>query len=112
LPFDFVSQALDVGLLPYLLKLLEGELECVENGAATKAQIVKALKAMGRSASYGEKVNSILGKSSIWSDYRDQRHDLFINNTSTAGYLTGEYLSLHSSRSLNNLRNTWLRLVM
>lgn len=83
-------QALDAGLLQYLLGLLEGRLETAENGAATKAQIVKALKAMGRSILYGERVNSLLQQSSVWSEYRDQRHDLFISSSSNAGYITGE----------------------
>lgn len=35
-------------------------------------------------------VTEILDKSTIWKDYKDQRHDLFISDTSIAGYLTGE----------------------
>jgi DnaJ family protein C protein 13 len=30
-----------------------------------------------------------LNSSKIWKDYRDQKHDLFLTNTTTAGYLTG-----------------------
>lgn len=85
---QLVKQALDAGLVPYLLGLLEGRLESAENGAATKAQIVKALKAMGKSILFGERVNSLLQQSSVWSEYRDQRHDLFISSSSNAGYLT------------------------
>lgn len=55
----------------------------------TKAQIVKALKSMSRSLMYGEKVNSILEKSTVWLEYKDQKHDLFISSTPIAGYLTG-----------------------
>lgn len=51
-----LSQALKSELLPFLLRLLEGGLEAVDNPAATKAQIVKALKAMQRSLQYGEQV--------------------------------------------------------
>jgi DnaJ family protein C protein 13 len=76
-------------MVPYLLNILEGRLDILENPATTKAQIVKALKAMTRSFSLGEKVNSILEKSSIWAEYKDQRHDLFISNASMSGYLTG-----------------------
>uniref|UniRef100_A0A670YVE1 DnaJ heat shock protein family (Hsp40) member C13 n=1 Tax=Pseudonaja textilis TaxID=8673 RepID=A0A670YVE1_PSETE len=87
---DLVVQALKADLVPYLLKLLEGVgLENLENPSATKAQIVKALKSMTRSLQYGEQVNEILSQSSIWSAFKDQKHDLFISETQTAGYLTG-----------------------
>lgn len=44
-------------MVPYLLKLLEGiGLENLDSPAATKAQIVKALKAMTRSLQHGEQV--------------------------------------------------------
>uniref|UniRef100_A0A3Q1H7F9 J domain-containing protein n=1 Tax=Anabas testudineus TaxID=64144 RepID=A0A3Q1H7F9_ANATE len=87
---ELVAQALRVELVPYLLKLLEGiGLETLDNPSATKAQIVKALKSMTRSLQYGEQVNEILAKSSVWSAFKDQKHDLFISESQTAGYLTG-----------------------
>ncbi|XP_069765063.1 dnaJ homolog subfamily C member 13 isoform X1 [Narcine bancroftii] len=87
---DLVAQGLKVELVPYLLQLLEGiGLEKVENQAATKAQIVNALKSMTRSLQYGEQVNEILCRSSVWSAFKDQKHDLFISESQTAGYLTG-----------------------
>lgn len=86
---QLVKQALDVDLVPFLLTLLEGRLELIENPSMTKAQIVKALKSMCRSLLYGEKVTTILEKSTVWAEYRDQRHDLFISSTPMAGYLTG-----------------------
>lgn len=86
---ELVSQALKSDLVPFLLRLLEGGLEAVDNPAATKAQIVKALKAMQRSLTHGERVTEILDKSTVWKDYRDQRHDLFITDTNISGYLTG-----------------------
>jgi len=76
-------------MVPYLLNILEGRLDIVENPATTKAQIVKALKAMTKSLLLGEKVNAILEKSSVWAEYKDQRHDLFISNNTSSGYLTG-----------------------
>ncbi|XP_076446613.1 dnaJ homolog subfamily C member 13-like isoform X1 [Babylonia areolata] len=85
---DLVQQALKADLVPFLLRLLEGGLEAVENPAATKAQIVKALKAMQRSLQCGEQVSQILDKSPVWKEYKDQRHDLFITDTNIAGYLT------------------------
>ncbi|KAJ8397415.1 hypothetical protein AAFF_G00439640 [Aldrovandia affinis] len=85
-----VAQALRVGLVPYLLQLLEGVgLETLENPSATKAQIVKALKSMMQSLQYGEQVNEILSRSTVWSAFKDQKHDLFIYESQAAGYLTG-----------------------
>uniref|UniRef100_A0A6Q2XCL8 J domain-containing protein n=1 Tax=Esox lucius TaxID=8010 RepID=A0A6Q2XCL8_ESOLU len=87
---DLVAQALRVDLVPYLLRLLEGiGLETLDNPSATKAQIVKALKSMTRSLQYGEQVNDILARSTVWSAFKDQKHDLFISESQTAGYLTG-----------------------
>ncbi|XP_066249736.1 dnaJ homolog subfamily C member 13 [Euwallacea similis] len=86
---QLVRQALEVDFIHFLLNLLEERLELIENPAMTKAQIVNALKAMSRSLLYGERVNAILEKSSVWAEYKDQRHDLFITNTNVSGYLTG-----------------------
>lgn len=49
-------QALTFELVQYLLNLLNGALKTVENPAATKAQIVKALKAMIRDLTHGDEV--------------------------------------------------------
>ena len=54
-PF-LVFQALKADMVQYLLKLLEAGLEALDNPASTKAQIVKALKAMQRSLQYGDQV--------------------------------------------------------
>uniref|UniRef100_A0A6I8R119 DnaJ heat shock protein family (Hsp40) member C13 n=1 Tax=Xenopus tropicalis TaxID=8364 RepID=A0A6I8R119_XENTR len=102
---ELVAQALKVDLVPYLLRLLEGQgLENLESPAATKAQIVKALKSMTRSLQYGEQVNEILTRSSVWSAFKDQKHDLFISESQTAGYLTGPgvagYLTAGSSSTV------------
>ena len=43
-------------MVQFLVRLLDTGLESLENPAATKAQIVKALKAMTTSLKYGEKV--------------------------------------------------------
>ncbi|XP_075443221.1 dnaJ homolog subfamily C member 13 isoform X3 [Ascaphus truei] len=87
---ELVAQALKADLVPYLLRLLEGHgLENLDSPAATKAQIVKALKSMTRSLQFGEQINEILSRSSVWSAFKDQKHDLFISETQTAGYLTG-----------------------
>jgi len=49
-------QALKTETIQFLVGLLETGLESVENMAATKAQIVKAIKAMQLSLKYGEQV--------------------------------------------------------
>lgn len=90
-----LKKALEAEMVPYLLNILEGRLDILENPATTKAQIVKALKAMTRSLTLGEQVGAILEKSSIWAEYKDQRHDLFISNTSMSGYLTGIFRNCH-----------------
>lgn len=102
---QLVKQALDVDLIPFLLGLLEGRLEVIENPAMTKAQIVKALKSMCKSLLYGDKVNAILEKSSVWAEYRDQKHDLFISSTPMAGYLTGTWYNIRVSISVLNHNN-------
>ena len=53
------NQALSAELIPFLLKLLDSGIEGLENPAATKAQIVKALKAMQKSLVHGEKVGQV-----------------------------------------------------
>ena len=105
-----VQRALDAKLVQYLLTLLGGGLESgnpaavtsppgnpppspalrleSDNPAAVKAQIVKALRAVSRSLQYGEQVSAILNRSPAWPEYRDQKHDLFITGSNTAGYLT------------------------
>ena len=93
---QLVRQALESDLVSYLLELLDSNLE-VENPAMTKAQIVKALKAMAKSVLYGERVLNILEKSRVWAEYKDQKHDLFITNTTHGGYLTG-LCCLHFTR--------------
>lgn len=34
-------------------------------------------------------ITEILNRSPVWSAYKDQKHDLFLTETSIAGYLTG-----------------------
>ncbi|XP_062518532.1 LOW QUALITY PROTEIN: dnaJ homolog subfamily C member 13-like [Corticium candelabrum] len=86
---SLVGQALSVGLVEYLLELLESTLVGVESPSATKALIVKTLKSMRKDLSFGERVDEILEKSTVWEAYKDQKHDLFIQDTVVAGYLTG-----------------------
>jgi DnaJ family protein C protein 13 len=100
---QLVKQALDVDFVQFLLTLLEGRLEIIDNPAMTKAQIVKALKSMSRSLLYGERVSTILEKSTIWAEYRDQKHDLFISSTPISGYLTGNAVTFIKPATLSLL---------
>ncbi|KAK2708864.1 hypothetical protein QYM36_014478, partial [Artemia franciscana] len=91
---DLVEQGLKCDLIPALLNILDPCIirtpeEATVITSAVKANAVSALKSMSRSPFYGEKVNSILSKSDVWSQYKDQRHDLFLTNTQATGYLTG-----------------------
>ncbi|KAL5285788.1 DNAJC13 family protein [Megaselia abdita] len=84
---SLISQSLEVNLIPYLLDLLGTRLD-----SAVKAQIVSALKAMTHNLNYGERVSQVLLKHPAWAEFKDQRHDLFIKDTSNVrGYLTGEF---------------------
>lgn len=55
-----------------------------------KAQIVAALKAMTHNMNYGDRVSHILNSNAVWSEFRDQKHDLFITESNVRGYLTGK----------------------
>lgn len=60
-----------------------------DNPSMVKAQIVNALKMMGQNLNYGDRVSHILNASSIWAEFKDQKHDLFIMDNNVRGYLTG-----------------------
>ncbi|KAI5693331.1 hypothetical protein M8J75_013933 [Diaphorina citri] len=86
-----VKQAIDADLISTLLNLLSGQggLESCDNASTVKAHIVKALKSMAQSAMYGGFVSATLDKSSVWSAYKSQNHDLFIGSSQSNAYLTG-----------------------
>eukprot|EP00051_Salpingoeca_urceolata_P002050 m.46532 g.46532 ORF g.46532 m.46532 type:complete len:2282 (+) comp11866_c0_seq1:73-6918(+) len=88
---SLVAQAVenDCAFVHYLLKLLKEGLDTIEHSSAAKAHLVKALKAMTRDLGNGELIDGVLNKCSWWASYKEQRHDLFISSTTTAGYLTG-----------------------
>lgn len=85
---QLVIQAINTQLIHHLLKLLDSNQS--QFNSSTKAQIVQILKSMLKSTAYGSQVNELLDKSSVWSEYRDQKHDLFITNSQISGYLTGK----------------------
>ncbi|XP_024081075.1 dnaJ homolog subfamily C member 13 isoform X2 [Cimex lectularius] len=86
---SLIKTALETGLISFLLGLLGDNLSLSENPARAKAFIVKALKSMISSVTYGSNVEAALNKSPIWSAYSEQKHDLFITNSTSAPYLTG-----------------------
>lgn len=70
-----VQQALEANFITYLLEVLNSN-----HSAQTRALIVKVLKSMTKNQTYGQQVETILSKSQTWSEYSDQKHDLFISN--------------------------------
>ncbi|CAI4221283.1 unnamed protein product [Auanema sp. JU1783] len=95
---DLASQMLNCGMIEYLLDVLKSPMPGVENSAAARAEIVDALKSACLDLKAGEKISTILNASPIWSQYKDQRHDLFLpdarmqaitgSSTGISGYLT------------------------
>ncbi|VDN50229.1 unnamed protein product [Dracunculus medinensis] len=75
---ELAGQILSSEIINYLLDLLRGKMTGVTNPAAAKAEIVDALKALCLDLQFGEEIQAALNKSSIWSQYKDQRHDLFL----------------------------------
>ncbi|VDP87172.1 unnamed protein product [Echinostoma caproni] len=96
-----IAQALKHDLISYVLQLLRNGLpSSVKEPGQTCAYLVKALKAMQRSPTYGSKVTEQLEAHPNWADYRDQSHALFLSNVphSATAYLTAgpSAGSLHS----------------
>eukprot|EP00040_Diaphanoeca_grandis_P032411 m.196277 g.196277 ORF g.196277 m.196277 type:complete len:2301 (-) comp32615_c0_seq1:478-7380(-) len=84
-----VAQALKCKLPQFLLALLKAPLDTIDCASAAKAHCVKGLKAMSRDLAHGAAVEEVLAECEWWASYKDQRHDLFITQSTTAGYLTG-----------------------
>lgn len=92
---NLAAQMLSTKMIDYLLSVLRGDLNA---SPAACAEIVDALKSACLDLQVGEKISEILNRSSVWSQYRDQRHDLFLPASRThaitgttvgvAGYLT------------------------
>ena len=88
-----VEQAVKAELVQYLLKLLETDLRAaykIENAAASKAQIVKALKAMGRDFLHGEKVCGLSVSFKLLLNLQsfENRHSLHVVSTDLPPYYT------------------------
>lgn len=82
-----VEQALKTDLIKLLLKMLDSNES--QNTTSTKALIVQVLKKMCQSELFGSQVNTVLDNSTVWNEFKDQKHDLFITQTSNPGYITG-----------------------
>ncbi|XP_068224403.1 dnaJ homolog subfamily C member 13-like [Palaemon carinicauda] len=83
-----VEQGLRANVIPFLLSLLDTKLQ-VPNPSSTKAQIVACLKSMASSPQHSDEVVELLEKSSTWAQYRDQKHDLFLDTSPALHCLTG-----------------------
>lgn len=89
---ELVLEAIQIDLVGTLLKLLDASFS-----TGTKAVIVGVLKAMCSNHTYGEQISSKLNKSPIWSEFKDQKHDLFIESPQIAGYITGKQIYIRDS---------------
>jgi hypothetical protein len=88
-PDEFIKEALRCQLIEHILTLLDQPLADVEKAGSCKAHLVDSCKLMCESLVYGEQVTRILQSSTVWNDYKDQRHDLFIQTSSHMQALTG-----------------------
>jgi len=85
---QLVEQALATDLIKLLLKILDSN-QTQSTTSTIKAQIVQVLKRMCQSELHGAQVSAILEDSTIWKEFKDQKHDLFITQNSNPGYITG-----------------------
>ncbi|CAF4180192.1 unnamed protein product, partial [Rotaria sp. Silwood2] len=88
-PDEFIKEALRCQLIEHILTLLNQLLADVEKPGSCKAHLVDSCKLMAESLVYGEQVSRILQSSTVWSYYKDQRHDLFIQTSSHVQAITG-----------------------
>ena len=85
---ELVFKVLKVQLVPFLLNLLDSGQSFFSS--STKALIVQLLKSIHENQTHGQQIEAILNKSPIWSEFKDQKHDLFITNSQNQRYLTGK----------------------
>lgn len=88
-PDEFIKETLNCQLIEHILSLLDQPLADVDKPGSCKAHLVDSCKLMAESLVYGEQVQRILQASSVWNDYKDQRHDLFIQTSSHMQAITG-----------------------
>lgn len=99
---ELVTQALDAGLVHFLIGMLEDSLIGLENLSATKAQIVKVLKTLSQDIVNGQSIIEILDSSTVWNIYRDQKHDLFLTETKISGHLMGPGIAGYLTAPVQN----------
>jgi len=87
---DLAAQAIDCGLIAFLLELLESpHLLAADSPRAAVALVVKAIKTLqAKTVRHADRLNALLEASQAWKQYKDQLHDLFIQSAPIAGYLT------------------------
>ena len=84
---DYVSQYIN----PYINNILQ-YLLCVISPRDIKVDLILSSLLLYTSISLRDpvlQVNEILNRSTVWSAFKDQKHDLFISESQTAGYITG-----------------------
>ncbi|CAF1209876.1 unnamed protein product [Didymodactylos carnosus] len=86
---EFIRDALKCQLIDYILTLLGQPLVDIEKPGSCKAHLVDTCKLMTQSLTYGEQILKILQQSTVWNDYKDQRHDLFIQTSTHMQAITG-----------------------
>lgn len=107
----FVQQAIQANVVQELLKMLDSKQS--SHSSSTKALIVQVLKTMAKSLVHGEEIAALLQDSPVWSEFKDQKHDLFISNRRSDAYLTGEFFrcclsSLLELVSVFQVEQMWL----
>jgi len=103
-----VSQLLACEGTGRILKVLEGtyDMKLATDAAEAKARVVSALQAATRDVAHGDRVLAILDANPIWSNYRNQRHDLFLPGQQVAGLLTAGGPTGAGGGSIGLLTNT------
>ncbi|VDP15686.1 unnamed protein product [Soboliphyme baturini] len=86
---NFVENALRHRFVEFLLQFLKSDIPEVQNSMAVKAEVVTALKLMSNNSVHGQSVSNVLNKSSIWTEFQDQKHDLFLSGPSQIASLPG-----------------------
>jgi len=88
---QLIGEALkeEVNLVNFLTSILEAKTEGISKLATedyniAKVHAIDTVKAMQKDARYGPMVVSMLADSSVWEEYRDQSHDLFVSETESA----------------------------
>jgi len=88
---QLIAEALkeEVNLVDFLTSILEAKADGIaklatEDYNIAKVHAIDTVKAMQKDARYGPMVVSMLANSTVWEEYRDQSHDLFVSETESA----------------------------